>query len=300
MNKSSRQIIIVKKPKKYHHKAHGGSWKIAYADFMTAMMALFLIMWLMVSITPEQRHQLAVYFNNSADIIPSPGSKESYSDSVIPMEEGDIIKQEGKIPSYRMNIDADVLSEMKNNIEHLIDTDPRLNNFKSNLLLTINDSGLLIQIIDSQERPMFMIGSKIPENYMTGILQALVPLLNEIPNRLTLTGHTDSLPFANGEYGYSNWELSVDRANTVRQVLLSNGLNNDKVLQVIGVASNMAVDDEDPKQAINRRITILVLTKKKERQAFQDGGLIKERLNSPPIEALEKKLSVTEYQGIEE
>jgi len=298
MNKSSRQIIIVKKPKKYHHKVHGGSWKIAYADFMTAMMALFLIMWLMVSITPEQRHQLAVYFNNSADIIPSPGSKDSYSDSVIPMEDGDIIKQDGKIPSYRMNVD--VLSEVKNNIENLIDTDPRLNDFKSNLLLTINDSGLLIQIIDSQERPMFMIGSKKPESYMTGILQALVPLLNEIPNRLTLTGHTDSLPFANGEYGYSNWELSVDRANAVRQVLLSNGLNKDKVLQIIGVASNMAVDDEDPKQAINRRITILVLTKNKERQAFQDGGLIKEWLKNPAIEILEKNLTVTEYQSVEE
>jgi chemotaxis protein MotB len=298
MNKSSRQIIIVKKPKKYHHKVHGGSWKIAYADFMTAMMALFLIMWLMVSITPEQRHQLAVYFNNSADIIPSPGSKDSYSDSVIPIEGGDIIKQDGNILSYRMN--ADVLSDVKNNIENLIDTDPRLNNFKSNLLLTINDSGLLIQIIDSQERPMFMIGSKKPESYMTGILQALVPLLNEIPNRLTLTGHTDSLPFANGEYGYSNWELSVDRANAVRQVLVSNGLNKDKVLQIIGVASNMAVDDEDPKQAINRRITILVLTKNKERQAFQDGGLIKEWLKNPAMEVLEKNLTVTEYQGVEE
>lgn len=300
MNKSSRQIVIVKKIKKNHNKAHGGSWKIAYADFMTAMMALFLVMWLMVGVTPEQRHELAEYFNSSSDIIPSPGSKDSHSDSIIPMEDGDIIKQDSKVLSHQINSDAEELGKLQHDLESLIASDPRLNDFKSNLLMTINDDGLLIQIVDSHDRPMFMIGSKKPENYMTDILQALVPLLNEIPNRLTLTGHTDSLPFANGENGYSNWELSLDRANTVRQVLISNGLNKDKVLQLIGMSSNMSIDNEDPQQAINRRITILIMTKSKEHEAVQDGEKLKEWLEEMNIESLEKEIIVTEHPGLHE
>ena len=102
----------------------------------------------------------------------------------------------------------------------MIETDPRLNNFKSNILLNLTNDGLLIQITDSQNRPMFRVGSEQPESYMNGILQALVPLLQELPNALSLTGHTDSLPYASGDGGYSNWELSAGRANAARRVLV--------------------------------------------------------------------------------
>lgn len=105
------------------------------------------------------------------------------------------------------------LQQAKEKLQRMIETDPRLNNFKSNILLNLTNDGLLIQITDSQDRPMFRVGSELPESYMNGILQALVPLLQELPNALSLTGHTDSLPYAGGEGGYSNWELSAGRAN---------------------------------------------------------------------------------------
>ncbi|EBX3952577.1 motility protein MotB, partial [Salmonella enterica subsp. enterica serovar Offa] len=155
------------------------------------------------------------------------------------------------------------------------EVDPRLNAFKSNLLLRLTDSGLLIQIIDSQDRPMFKLGSKKPEEYMVHILQALTPVFNDIPNRLTLTGHTDSIPFANGEVGYSNWELSSDRANESRQVLVNSGLHRDKVLQVIGMASNMGTDETQPDSALDRRMTILVVSKSKENQILLDDSIIR-------------------------
>lgn len=299
MNKRTQQPVVIKKYKKHQHASHGGSWKIAYADFMTAMMALFLVMWLMVSITPEQRQQLAGYFNSSSDIFPSAGEKErDLSDSIIPMAGGEIINPQTNLPEHMQSSDAENLANVRHELEDLIQTDPRLNNLKSNLLLTINDSGLLIQIIDSQDRPMFMLGSKKPEHYMVGILQALVPLLNEIPYRLTITGHTDSLPFANGGSGYSNWELSADRANAARQVMVSDGLKKDKVLQVIGMASNMAIDSADPEQAINRRISILILNRNKEREALQDGEAVKAWLKSRDNPQLEKEIKLNEHRGL--
>ena len=299
MSKRAQQTVLIKKYKKHQHASHGGSWKIAYADFMTAMMALFLVMWLMVSITPEQRQQLAGYFNASSDIFPSAGEKErDLSNSIVPMTEGKVIDQQASLPEHGKNSDAEMLATVRQDLDYLIQTDPRLNNLKSNLLLTINDSGLLIQIIDSQDRPMFMLGSKKPEHYMTGILQALVPLLNEIPYRLTITGHTDSLPFANGGSGYSNWELSADRANAARQVMVLDGLKKDKVLQVIGMASNMAIDSADPEQAINRRISILILNRNKEHEALQEGEAIKAWLKSRDNTQLEKEINLKDHRGL--
>lgn len=298
MNKQSQHNTEVKKPKKRPRNDHSGSWKITYADFMTAMMALFLVIWLILSITAEQRHQLAEFFTaSSTNINPSTGKKSSESDSAIAMDAGDIIKQDAKLLSHQVPSDAETFDLLQENIAKLINTDPRLNHCKSNLLFTINDSGLLIQIIDSQDRAMFMLGSKKPEAHMIGILQALVPLLNEIPSRLTLTGHTDSLPFANAEIGYSHWELSVDRANAARQVLLTGGLDKDKVLQVSGVASTMAVDDKDPQQPINRRISLLILNKSKAKEVFQNSELIRDKRDDTRFKLLNENIIMTEGSG---
>ncbi|WP_145513969.1 flagellar motor protein MotB [Yersinia massiliensis] len=274
MSKKPHNIIVVKKSKSHGGGHHGGSWKIAYADFMTAMMAFFLVMWLLSNSTPQERQHIAEYFKAPVNVALSNGDKNSLSDSVIPGGGDDMLKQDGEELRYEDNTGLQDLGRLKDKIEELINVDPRLNDFKSNLLLTIIDSGLLIQIIDSQERPMFKVGSKKPEEYMVHILQALVPILNDIPNRMTLTGHTDSLPYANGEVGYSNWELSSDRSNASRQVLVNGGLHADKVLQVIGVASNMSMGDSQPDAPANRRITLLILTKSKEKEIFQEDSLI--------------------------
>lgn len=294
MSKKSNNNIIVKRKSKGHGGGHhGGSWKIAYADFMTAMMAFFLVMWLLSTSSPEQRKQIADYFKSPENIAMANGDKNSLSSSVIPGGGDDMMKQDGEEYKHNDNVERYEMQALHDKIKDLIEVDPRLNDFKSNLLLRITESGLLIQIIDSQDRPMFKLGSKKPEEYMVNILQALVPIFNTIPNRLTLTGHTDSLPFANGEAGYSNWELSTDRANASRQVLVNGGLKVDKILQVIGMANNLGVGEIDPDSPANRRMTILVVSKNKEKQILMDDALIKEIAADEKAAPIQTQLKIT-------
>jgi chemotaxis protein MotB len=199
------------------------------------------------------------------------GDKTSLSDSVIPGGGDDILKRQGEVFKGQLSaLDKhkrfESLKQAKEKLQRMIETEPRLNNFKSNILLNLTNDGLLIQITDSQDRPMFRVGSELPESYMNGILQALVPLLQELPNALSLTGHTDSLPYAGGDGGYSNWELSAGRANAARRVLVRGGLNDERFLRVIGTASRMPLENTSPESAVNRRISILVLSRAKEQE----------------------------------
>lgn len=276
--KSGAPVIISRKRKKKKREHHGGTWKIAYADFMTAMMAFFLVMWLLSQSTDMQREMIADYFRMPLKPSMAQGNKTSLSDSIIPGGGDDLIKQQGevfkgKLDSMERQRRMQSLKQAKEKLQAMIETDPRLNNFKSNLLLTLTNDGLLIQITDSQDRPMFKVGSERPEQYMNGILQALVPLLNELPNKLSLTGHTDSLPYAGGEGGYSNWELSAGRANSARRVLVSAGLSDERFLRVIGTASRMSLENVAPDNPRNRRISILVLSKPKEREILMENTL---------------------------
>lgn len=276
--KSGSPVIISRKRKRKKREHHGGTWKIAYADFMTAMMAFFLVMWLLSQSTDMQRELIADYFRMPLKPSMAQGNKTSLSDSIIPGGGDDLIKQQGevfkgKLDSMERQRRMQSLKQAKEKLQAMIETDPRLNNFKSNLLLTLTNDGLLIQITDSQDRPMFKVGSERPEQYMNGILQALVPLLNELPNKLSLTGHTDSLPYAGGEGGYSNWELSAGRANSARRVLVSAGLSDERFLRVIGTASRMSLENVAPDNPRNRRISILVLSKPKEREILMENTL---------------------------
>ncbi|MFK3660806.1 flagellar motor protein MotB [Scandinavium sp. NPDC088450] len=276
--KSGAPVIISRKRKKKKREHHGGTWKIAYADFMTAMMAFFLVMWLLSQSTDMQRELIADYFRMPLKPSMAQGNKTSLSDSIIPGGGDDLIKQQGevfkgKLDSMERQRRMQSLKQAKEKLQAMIETDQRLNNFKSNLLLTLTNDGLLIQITDSQDRPMFKVGSERPEQYMNGILQALVPLLNELPNKLSLTGHTDSLPYAGGEGGYSNWELSAGRANSARRVLVSAGLSDERFLRVIGTASRMSLENVAPDNPRNRRISILVLSKPKEREILMENTL---------------------------
>ncbi|EPZ8122886.1 flagellar motor protein MotB [Yersinia enterocolitica] len=279
MNNQHQPVIIVRKRKRHKHSHHGGSWKIAYADFMTAMMAFFLVMWLLSTSTPLQREQIADYFKMPLKLSVAKGDKNSLSSSPIPGGGDDITQQDGEILKQTLNkLDkkksAVNLQRAHQKLESLINNDPRLSNFQSNLRLSLTDDGLLVQIIDSQERPMFKVGSKELEPYMQGILQALVPVLNDLPNRISLTGHTDSLPYARGEVGYSNWELSSDRANASRRTLVAGGLADNKFLRVIGTADMMNLENTKPDDPINRRISILVLSKEKEKSILLEDTVL--------------------------
>lgn len=279
-------VFIVRRRKSAKHAHHGGSWKIAYADFMTAMMAFFLVMWLLATSTPLQREQIADYFKMPLSVALGRGDKASLSSSPIPGGGEDMIRKEGeqikkKLDELDKKKNIQTLKRAQNKLESLIKNDPRLSNFQSNLRLSLTDDGLLIQIIDSQDRPMFKVGSKDPEPYMRGILQALVPVLNGLPNRINLTGHTDSLPYARGELGYSNWELSSDRANASRRMLVASGLADNKFLRVIGTANMLRLENVKPDDPLNRRISVLVLTKSKEKAILSEDTLLQSKFDTP-------------------
>ncbi|NIY48681.1 flagellar motor protein MotB [Cedecea colo] len=270
MSKNGQSLIVVRKKKSHKHGHHGGSWKIAYADFMTAMMAFFLVMWLLATSSPQQRQQIAEYFNMPLKAALSQGNKDSLSDSVIPGGGDDVIKQSGEVFKQTLRkIDREKsvqnLKRALDKLESLIKNDPRLSNYAANLRLSLSDDGLLVQILDTQDRPMFRVGGVRLEPYMVGILQSLAPVLNELPNLISLTGHTDSLPYAGGSAGYSNWELSADRANASRRTLVAAGLSPDKFMRVTGTADIMVLENTQPTDPSNRRISILVLSREKEK-----------------------------------
>lgn len=295
-------VVVVRKSGAKKHDYHGGSWKIAYADFMTAMMAFFLVMWLLSSSTPEQRQQIAEYFNMPLKTALSHGNKNSLSSSVIPGGGENIIKNDGEelrqtLKKIDAQKDALNLRRARKKLESLIKIDPRLSNFKSNLRLSLTPDGLLIQITDSVDRPMFKVGSRTPEPYMVSILQALVPVLNDLPNRINMTGHTDSQPYAGGEAGYSNWELSSDRANAARQILVTGGLAADKFLRVIGTADTMSQAGSLADDPINRRISILVLSPEKEKEILQEDVLLHETVSGQAEGTAVKAAPATPAQG---
>ena len=209
--------IIIKRPV-IAAAHHGGGWKIAYADFMTAMFAFFLVMWLLSSSTPTQLEGIAEQFKMPLKVAMSGGDKSSLSSSVIPGGGPDPIAQKGEVKEAES--DADDLSrldDLKQRLDKMIEANPVLKAFRPQLLIDITPEGLRIQIVDSSNRPMFERSSAIVVSYMRTILREIGPVLNEQPNKITLSGHTDAALYAQGDKSYSNWELSSDRANASRR-----------------------------------------------------------------------------------
>ncbi len=281
--------IIVKRIKKVAGGHHGGAWKIAYADFVTAMMAFFLLMWLLGSTAKGNLQGIAEYFQTPLKVAMSGGDGSGDSSSVIKGGGKDLSLREGQTKkgdieaakkTYNLQaaeaalakVDAERLKGLKNKIEAAIESNPTLKQFKKQLLLDITSEGLRIQMVDEKNRPMFASAKADLQPYTRDILHEIGLALNEVPNKISLSGHTDAAPYVNGEKGYSNWELSADRANASRRELIYGGMDETKVLRIVGLSSSVLFDKEDPLNPINRRISIIVMNKKAELSASQDGG----------------------------
>ena len=306
---NERPIIIVKRYKKGGAGHHGGAWKVAYADFVTAMMAFFLVMWLVTAVSKEQRAAIFDYFKNPSmepgrSVKPAPGQMGPGGASTSPINLGGgldaplttthekagigtpvaLINRSKPQPELTAEQKAELeakakaqlqqanekkqLDALMADLKEAVAKSQALEPFKDQLLLDITPEGLRIQIVDAQNRPMFDIGSSRLKGYTNTILHELTPYLNSVPNHLSLTGHTDVTPYA-GITGYTNWDLSTDRANAARRALEGSGLAADKVARVVGLSSSVLFDKSNPRSPINRRISIIVMTHEAEEEAIR-------------------------------
>lgn len=276
------QPIIIKRVKKPGHVAHGGAWKIAYADFVTAMMAFFLLMWLLGSTSEGDKKGLSDYFQSPLKVAMQGGPGAGSSSSVMNAGGNDVTQDAGQAKrgsgadkrataqagdltkARRAERDAQKLSELSAKISAMITSTPKLAEFSKQIQLSMTPDGLQIQIVDDQKRPMFDSGSATVKPYMRDILQEIGVMLVDIDNKVSLDGHTDQTPYGAGARGYSNWELSADRANASRREIVAAGMPDDKIARVMGLASSVLLDQENPRSPTNRRISITVMTREAE------------------------------------
>jgi len=296
------QPIIIKKIKKGGHGHHGGAWKIAYADFVTAMMAFFLLMWLLGSTTKGDLRGIADYFNTPLQVAMAGGSGSGDSSSVLRGGGEDLTRAVGQVKRGSSDGDrktytvkamaadmqriADEEAKLtKKRIEQSLERNPRLRDVKNQVKMDVTSDGLRIQIVDDKNRPMFDSGSTVVKPYMRELLNEIAKVLNDVDSKVTLSGHTDSSPFSAGDRGYSNWELSTDRANASRRELVAGGIAENKILRVVGLAAMVPYEPANPDAPINRRISIVVMNQLAEMRLLTGN-----ELQAGDLDAFEKVL----------
>lgn len=296
--------IVIRRAKHHDEEHHGGSWKIAYADFMTAMMAFFLVLWIVSLVPKSELSGMAEYFrqpllsaikgdphsSTSTNIIPG-GSPTPIPNTSAQPDDPSPIQKNAPLSESEVREKAR-LEDLQRRLESLIATNPRLKEFRPQLVLDMTPEGLRIQIVDGQNKPMFATGAARMNPDMELILRELSPTLNQMPNGLSIAGHTDATQYATGERSYSNWELSADRANAARQTMVAGGIAENKVRRVMGLSSTMNAA-EDPYAPANRRISIVVLNKRSEQILQQTYGIkadgaspSKQPANHPPVQVI--------------
>ncbi|MDO6823187.1 flagellar motor protein MotB [Marinobacter sp. 1_MG-2023] len=264
-----QQPIIIKRKKVVAGGHHGGSWKVAFADFATAMMAFFLVLWLTATASPEQKKAVEGYFRDPVGFTdggsPNPvdleGSASVINEASMDVDPGQITISENVVDALSETLEQRRMNELFEELKQRIDENETLQEFKDQLLIDITDEGLRIQIVDRSGRPMFDIGKAELKYYSQDILFELAKTLGSVDNRVSITGHTDATPFG-GRPGYTNWELSADRANTARRALVAGGVRAQQIARVVGLSDSVLFDQSEPTAPINRRISIIVLNKK--------------------------------------
>ncbi|HEK1769953.1 TPA: flagellar motor protein MotB [Pseudomonas putida] len=296
----NNQPIIVKRVKRYGDGHHGGSWKIAFADFATAMMAFFLVLWLLSTATPEQKIAIAGYFKDPIGfsesgtpyVIDLGGSPQLAPEKTInpeeksePTPDTSVQMDKDRIETMADQVEQERLQLLLQELQNKVEENPQLQKFKDQILFEITQDGLRIQIMDAENRPMFDLGSARLKPYFEDILLAMADTIKAVPNKISVSGHTDAKPYA-GTGDFGNWELSANRANAARRALVAGGYPDGQVARVVGYASSSLFDRENPFNPVNRRIDIIVLTKKAQRDIEGEQGTPEAPANpTPPADA---------------
>lgn len=263
------QPIIIKRKKVVAAGHHGGSWKVAFADFATAMMAFFLVLWLTATASPEQKRAVEGYFKDpvgfteggSRTPVDLGGSASVVNESSDDMSDSNIQIEDQVVEEMAQTLEQQKMERLFQDLKDRIADNETLQNFKDQLLIDITSEGLRIQIVDRSQRPMFDSGRAELKYYSQDILFELAKTLSSVNNKLSITGHTDSTPFS-GRPGYTNWELSADRANTARRALVAGGVAGGQIGRVVGLSDSILFNKDDPRAPVNRRISIIVMNKK--------------------------------------
>ncbi len=234
--KSNAPIIIVRKRSAEHDDEHGGAWKVAYADFVTAMMALFIVLWLL-SASEKVQKAVGGYFLDPTGKGRQTGTTNSGAGETLTLERKD-------------------LQHLKEKMEEVLKQIPALQHMQKQVRITLTTEGLRIDLLETEHGLFFLTGDPKPTEAGSELLKALAAELVKLPNKVAIEGHTDAAPF--GRPNYSNWELSADRANAARRILAESGLTNDRVSQVRGFADQRLLKKDDPTNPSNRRISIIV------------------------------------------
>jgi chemotaxis protein MotB len=232
----SRPIIIIKK-KGGHGGHHGGAWKVAYADFVTAMMALFIVLWLL-NTKPPVREAIAGYFKDPSGKANKSGTSQSGA-------------------GENLTISQDNVKNLKEKLEKAFEKMPNFDKLKKQIEITVTPEGLRIDLLETSSGTFFDLGSPTPNANGRELLMTLAKQLGQVPNKLSIEGHTDSKPYS-GKGDYSNWELSADRANAARRIMQTNGVRADQVSEVRGFADQKLRDPANPFDPSNRRISVIV------------------------------------------
>ena len=269
-------VIIKKVVKGGGHGHHGGSWKIAYADFVTAMMAFFMLLWLLANTTEEQKNGIADYFSPSAPSLQSSGNDGVMGgqslDSQGSKNQGSVMlsitspqasasadaSKDNPVDEMIAKREEDRFQMAEEKLETEIHDDPELRDFQEHIIVDLTPEGMRIQIVDSKDRAMFKPGTAELMPYAKRIIKGVAKIINDLPNRIKVSGHTDATPF-HGPNGQGNWELSSLRANAARQELTSDNVSPERLYEVTGKAGTEPLFPEDPKGAANRRISIVLM-----------------------------------------
>ena len=303
----SEQTIVIKRVKKYAAGHHGGSWKIAFADFALALMAFFLVLWLIESTTELEKMVIAGYFSDPRSLasdgdggtpyvvdlqgrplsLPNQGLSLALvqEDREQAVEALDELENLEYIELARLR-ETQLLESLEGQLEQVIAGNQEFEWFSDSLQMDVTEDGLSIQIIDRENRPLFASGSEQMQPYALEVLWAMANVLEDIPNKVSIYGHTDSVPFGSNFAQYTNWELSADRANAARRALVEGGMDFDQFAQIIGMGSSLPLLPANPEDASNRRIVIMILNRLAARRIME--GTINAELEggAPPEDIL--------------